>query len=251
MQNRGELKAYFSCVRETSSHEMKCRARIILGDLSNSINFLYLTFALPLIMDFERINAFFQATNCDPEQMVKELNMCYHSLMDRVCTRQNTLWPADHVNFGAKFLHETREYLKQGNTPERQTMIIDIKKIWHNMLMEALSQVKTRLPPVKGVFDGLSYLSPAWVLRQSARAPLEQLPFLSSTSSTILKWNSNIGTSCMWTGQSRMFSTGRCQLIGRVLDWSVKKKRTCWMRSPSKSWTFMPCLVCQCQSAMQ
>ena len=47
-------------------------------------------------------------TNCNPEQMVKELDMHYQSLMDRVYTRQNTLLPVDHVDFGAKFMHETR-----------------------------------------------------------------------------------------------------------------------------------------------
>ena len=46
------------------------------------------------------------------------------------------------------------------------------------MLMETLSQVKVRLPPIKGVFDGLSFLSPAQLLSQCARAPLEQVPFL-------------------------------------------------------------------------
>ena len=141
VQNKEELRAYTCCVRQTSSHKGKCRAKVILIYLSNPMNFLYLTFALPLIMGFQQVNSF-QATNCAPEQKGKELNMHYQSLMDKVYTRLNILLPIDHIKFGAKFMHETREYLKQGDTPEHQVMIIDIKKKCHTKLPQSIQSTK-------------------------------------------------------------------------------------------------------------
>ena len=47
-------------------------------------NFLYLTFVLPIIQDFEKVSAAFQATNPNPVKVLKDLRHLHKSLLVRV-----------------------------------------------------------------------------------------------------------------------------------------------------------------------
>ena len=63
---------------------VRYKARLIKEMLNDQINQLYFHFLSPVVTDFERVNAFFQATDIEANEMVKELNLYYNSLSGRV-----------------------------------------------------------------------------------------------------------------------------------------------------------------------
>ena len=52
--------------------------------LHDEITYLYFQFATPVVSEFERINASFQATNADPKRLFDDLNVHYNSSKSRV-----------------------------------------------------------------------------------------------------------------------------------------------------------------------
>ena len=71
--------------------------------LNDPIIFLYFNFASPLVTEFERVNAYFQATDADPEEMHKELLAHGKSLKARIYNAQCNIIKIDQVDFGGKF----------------------------------------------------------------------------------------------------------------------------------------------------
>ena len=66
-----ELKAYFSVIGDK---EKNYHARVLNEMLADHRNFLYLTFVLPIIQDFEKVNAAFQSTNPNPVKVLEDLS---------------------------------------------------------------------------------------------------------------------------------------------------------------------------------
>ena len=113
LNNWEELKAYFLCTEnaQTLNSDQRYRARAIKDMLHDPTNFLYFTFAGPVVSEFVQVTAFFQATSADPELMVKELDQHLTSLKARVYDSPGTPRSLTDVDFGSKFILEVNKYL--------------------------------------------------------------------------------------------------------------------------------------------
>ena len=68
---------------------MRYKARMIADMLHDDVNRFYFIFASPVVSEFEQLNAMFQATDADPEKLVRDLYLHESSLRRRVY-RENT-----------------------------------------------------------------------------------------------------------------------------------------------------------------
>ena len=91
--NWEELKAYFACASQSGSQNVRYTARIISDMLTDDITYLYFQFATPVVSEFKRINASFQAANADPKKLFDDLNVHYNSLKSRVHNHKNEILP--------------------------------------------------------------------------------------------------------------------------------------------------------------
>lgn len=106
-----ELKAYFLIAQPATNQNARYKARILLEMLNDPILLLYFHFVSPLVTEFDRVNAFFQATDADPEEMYTELNSHSKSLHGRVFDLEGRPLPIEKVDFGAKFQFEATKYI--------------------------------------------------------------------------------------------------------------------------------------------
>ena len=177
LMNWEELKIYFATAEPASTQAARYKARLIQEMLNDPINYLYLHFLSPLITEFDRVNAFFQATDADPEEMHKELAAHSKSLHGRVFNGQGNPLPIEEVHFGGKFEFEAKNYISaQSNKPDAEAKVREMKKRRLTFLVQLVEQVDKRLPATRNLFKGLSTLHPRMVLDATARAPFNQLP---------------------------------------------------------------------------
>ena len=177
--NWEELKAYFLVEEPNCKSDVRYKARMLLSMLNDGINYLYFQFLSPIVTEFERVNAFFQATNADPEDMVKELFLLHSTLRFRIYGSGDVLLPTSRVDFGAKFIMEARKYVgDHGHCTDAKMKVEEVYNRCQSFLLEALTQVEDRLPASESIFKGLSYLSPRSVLSQVDRAPFMSLPMI-------------------------------------------------------------------------
>ena len=52
---------------QEGTQEVRYKAKVIHEMLNDDINYLYMIFLSPFVPEFEKVNAFFQSTNSDPE----------------------------------------------------------------------------------------------------------------------------------------------------------------------------------------
>ena len=172
--NWEELKAYFACASQNGSQDVRYKARIISDMLHDDITYLYFQFATPVVSEFERINASFQATNADPKRLFDDLNVHYNSLKSRVYNHKNEILSLSSTQFGAKFLAECEQCLRRRSNIN----IDDVKARCQSRLIELVRQVEMRLPDQKDIFGELQALAPSKVLSQLKRVPFNNLPYL-------------------------------------------------------------------------
>jgi hypothetical protein len=171
------LRTYFSLVESEVEANVRYKARLIYEMLNDPINHLYFHFLSPVVSEFERVNAFFQATDLEANEMVKELNLFYNSLNGRVYNSSGVALPTDKVDYGAKFVFEAAALLRTSNNDENTARRVrEMYNRCHSMLLEAAAQVQKRLPSSKDIFNGLSLLHPSRILNQVRRVPLAGLP---------------------------------------------------------------------------
>ena len=171
------LKTYFSLAECEVEANVRYKAHLIKEMLNDQINHLYFHFLSPVVTEFERVNAFFQATDIEANEMVKELNLYYNSLSGRVYDSSGAPLPADKVDYGAKFVFEAAALLRsQKNDENTARRVRETYSRCHSMLLEAAAQVQKRLPSSKDIFHGLSLLHPSHILNQVGRVPLASLP---------------------------------------------------------------------------
>ena len=148
--------------------------------LNDRIVFLYFHFVSPLVTEFERVNALFQGTDADPEQMSKELLSHSKSLQARINDSDGSSSPLEKVDFGGTFEEETRAFLSsQADAVSALDKLKELKQRQRCplFLMEATDQVKKRLPESHNLVRGLSSLHPMKVLHAKERRPFNQLSF--------------------------------------------------------------------------
>ena len=132
--------------------------------LQDPINYLYFHFLSPVVTEFERVNAYFQATDIEASEAVRELNTFYSSLRGRVYNSSGDILPTERVviDYGAKFIYEADALICRNKND--QVTVRKVREVYgrcHSLLLEAAEQVKKRLPPSKDIFNGLSYLHPS------------------------------------------------------------------------------------------
>ena len=158
------LKTYFSLVEGEVEANVRFKARLINEMLNDPINHLYFHFLSPVVSEFERVNAFFQATDIEANEMVKELSLFYNSLNGRVYDSSGVPLPANKADYGAKFVAALLRI--RNNDEHTAKRVREVYNRCHSMLLEAAAQVQQRLPSSKDIFKGLSLLHPSRVLNQ-------------------------------------------------------------------------------------
>lgn len=175
--NWEELQAYFAVALPVADASCRYKAREILNMLKDPFNKLYFHFVTPVVTEFERVNAHFQATDGDPQELLRELVLHHKSLQDRVVDRMGRALPRHKVDYGAKFTQELNAFLSsQKYSAEAVGKADELKERCSNLLQEALTQVEKRLPVAKDIFRELSAFTPRKVLSQVERVPFTNLP---------------------------------------------------------------------------
>ena len=173
------LQRYFSVTIQNDCQKMtpaqRYKARELLKMLQDKVNHVCLTFALPVITEFERVNAFFQSSKANPDKALGELDLHHRSLKSRVydnCGNQKSL---SQIDFGAKFIAEFNDLRKYVVNSENTLLVV--KQRCLEMLLECISQVEKRLPDQRTVFSELVVLSPEVILSQIRRVNFGKLPY--------------------------------------------------------------------------
>eukprot|EP00112_Aurelia_sp_Birch-Aquarium-sp1_P021636 Seg5878.2 transcript_id=Seg5878.2/GoldUCD/mRNA.D3Y31 product="hypothetical protein" protein_id=Seg5878.2/GoldUCD/D3Y31 len=104
LMNWEELKAYYMSALPTCTQNARYKARSILE--MHLIIHLYFHVVPPLVTEFKRVNAFFQATYADPEEMHQELTAHSKSIRGRVFDDFGHPVPLQAVDFGGTFEEE-------------------------------------------------------------------------------------------------------------------------------------------------
>ena len=175
------LQTYFTLAESEVDAKSRFKARIIKEMLNDPINHLYFHFLSPVVSEFEKVNAFFQATDIEADAMMKELSTYYESLKGRVYSSTGACLPVEKVDFGAKFVLEADKLIRQNNQGVQEEMKANVREVYNRcymMLLEAVEQVQKRLPSSKDIFKGLSYLHPIRVLNQVGHVSLTSLPMI-------------------------------------------------------------------------
>ena len=177
LMNWNELQAYFTVAQPASTQNARYKARMLLDMLSDPILYLYFHFVSPVVTEFERVNAFFQATDADPEEMFTELDTHYKSLRGRVFDIEGKQLAIENVDLGGKFQFEATKFIStQQDSIVAKAKVLEVKRRCLDFLLEAISQVEKHLPGTWNVFKGLSSLHPTKVLNLASRVPVSQLP---------------------------------------------------------------------------
>lgn len=177
LENWKELEAYFKCVALHGAQDVRHKARTLHDMLHDDANYLYFLFLSPVVLELEKINAFFQSPNADPEKMQKELEMYHRDLKSRVRNRQGHKLSVAMTDFGERFANELSRCNKSGGLTVDEESVENLKQRCQKFLNALLREVENRLPGNQQLFKGLSALHPSKVLSQTARYPFEQLPF--------------------------------------------------------------------------
>lgn len=176
--NWEELHAYFLCAQQNCGQEAKFKARMMKEMLADGINKLYFHCATPIVMDFEKVNAFFQATDLDPQSMENELNLLYKSMKSRIVTPKGDKLNQHQADFGARFVQEVSSYLEKNPQGEAKQKVREVQTRCHSFIADAVEQLEARLPPSRNIFKPLSNLHPSVILNQVARPVFLNLPFV-------------------------------------------------------------------------
>ncbi|XP_068239267.1 SCAN domain-containing protein 3-like [Palaemon carinicauda] len=176
IENWNELRCYFSIAMQEGTQDVRYRARILHEMLCDEINYLYLIFLSPIVSEFEKINAFFQSTNSDPEMMTKELDLHYRGLKTRVFTKNGDKLSVSMSDLGALFNNELNRCSRENKNPNFVSAVVSLKQRCQDFLVDVIREVEKRIPKNKAIFQGISALHPSKVLSQTARTPFSQLP---------------------------------------------------------------------------
>ncbi|KAK3896263.1 hypothetical protein Pcinc_000007 [Petrolisthes cinctipes] len=128
-----ELKAYFDVINDKDKNY---HARVLCEMLADCRNFLYLTFVLPIIQDFEKVNAAFQASNTNPIKVFEDLQQLHKSLLVRLYEGGSTnsgILPLDQIDLGVKF---DRELMKMKTRLSEEDVYNLKKRTYKNALDE-------------------------------------------------------------------------------------------------------------------
>ena len=162
-----ELKAYFSSIVDKSFD-----ARMLKDMILDESNKLYLTFACPIIQNFEALNAAFQASNPDPTKLFQELDELRNFLLKKIYrnfSQRQLPWLLSDGKLGDKFELD----LKVCNLSADKKKAIQMR--CHDFIVEAVKQIDKRIDKTTMKLNYIKYLSPQKCLSQ-VRPKFTDLP---------------------------------------------------------------------------
>ncbi|KAK4319871.1 hypothetical protein Pmani_009217 [Petrolisthes manimaculis] len=142
--------------------EKNYHARILYEMTCDERNFLYYTFVLPIIQDFEAVNAAFQATDPRPSKVSGELKHLHRSLVQRLYEDESmkTAFAMNRAKYGDKFHYE----LTRSRVSEQEKH--NIKQRCYDFLHEAKNQLEKRQSHDIDTIGNLKYFDPKMCLNQ-------------------------------------------------------------------------------------
>lgn len=114
------------CAEQGGGQKIRYKACIISDMLNNDTKYWYFQCATPAIMESERVNAFFQATDADSQDLEKELALHYKSLSSRILDKSGRRLRSCEVDYGARFVMEISKYLESHQDAEAKLKV----KVW-------------------------------------------------------------------------------------------------------------------------
>ncbi|GFO12731.1 Zinc finger mym-type protein 1 [Plakobranchus ocellatus] len=179
LANWYELKAYFELSDDPKRYETRYKARLIKEMMQDHKNYLYFQFAVPIVQEFETVNSLFQHTNIDPTILDTELYTHYESLHGRLYHPDGTPKGVRWCRFWVQIYAGSSKVCNStlGNQQIFRD-VEDLKRRCKDVLEEALSQLKLRMPASRNTFQNLAKLSSTVILNQATRPKFYELPFL-------------------------------------------------------------------------
>ena len=116
VQSHESLKMYFTLIEGEAN--VRYKAQLLKEMLQDPINYLYFHFLSPMVSEFERVNAYFQATNIEASEAVRELNTYYSSLRGRVYNSSGDILPTERVDYEAKFIYEADALIRRNKNDQ-------------------------------------------------------------------------------------------------------------------------------------
>lgn len=144
--------------------------------LADGGNKLYFHCITPIVLEFEKVNAFFQGTDLDPQKMENELNILFKSMKSRIFTPKGDTLNSHQADFGACFAQEVLSYLKV--SPEGKQKVREVQVRCYSFIADAVEQLEARLPPSRDIYKSLSNLHPSIIQNQVDRPTFLDLPFV-------------------------------------------------------------------------
>ena len=173
--NWNDLKTNFSSA--TFDQNSRYKARTLIDMLHDDVNYLNICFITPVVIEFDKINKFFQATDADTEAMNQQLHMLYVSLKRRLFDIHGNQLSISRVDFGAKFASESLRCSREHQNSSFEIQLLNVKERCVKFILDLVAQIELRLPANKNIFAGLSLSTSGKLLSHVNRAPFGQLPF--------------------------------------------------------------------------
>jgi len=131
--------------------------------LLDKVNYLYFSFATPIVQEFEKVNALFQQTSADPHELSSELIRHHQSLLNRLYLPNGSMKSLGDIDFGLKVVRDCTDHFEKYKSSTAHHDIQCVNKRCQDMLREAVDQTGARLPSAHET-KNLSKLSPKYVL---------------------------------------------------------------------------------------
>jgi hypothetical protein len=176
VKNWDSLLAYFSSISDIPMEQMG-DVQTLCETFKDRSKYALLVFLLPIIEQFERLNAMFQGTS-GAEKAYEALLRVFNSLKHRVMTsgpRAEKRQMKD-VEFGPLFDTACHQYAYGKGDHEIQK-VTDIRNRAWAFLLRLVEETEKRLPANIAVFQQMTFFSPAFVL-SSQQIQFSQMPFI-------------------------------------------------------------------------
>jgi len=127
-KNWDTLKSYFELIIPNLSLGQKFEVKALLDMMKDESNHLLMAFLIPIVGEFEKLNAMFQATgSADAENAYDALEKCVHSLRKRVIKlfSPSSLFKNSPPQFADLPFTKDMELEEQGEVEQQYRLVLD------------------------------------------------------------------------------------------------------------------------------
>ena len=178
-KNWDTLKWYFELIIPNLSLGQKFEVKALLDMMKDESNHLLMAFLIPIVGEFEKLNAMFQATgSADAENAYDALEKCVRSLRKRVMIPGTQAYlPVQEADLGVSFKTMATGFIHSHiNREESEKIVNDLKRRCFGFLTNLLTETDKRLPPNIDVFRKIKLFSPSSLFKNSP-PQFADLPF--------------------------------------------------------------------------